>query len=131
MLTVGISSFKGDKQRAHSMLFQIAHQEFSLPGEKSFPLASYVSAPQSKAEEGRDLLCMKRPSGLTDRCSDSERQEFSYAFIVRQVIIKHPPQDLLELAWRVNLYMQFKLFNANGNVQCDMYVHTYSLATRV
>lgn len=56
MLTAEISSLKPDKTVAHHLLFQMAHQKFSLPGETSFPLASYVSAPQSKAEEGGPLL---------------------------------------------------------------------------
>ena len=56
MIIVGISSLRLNKQAAQSMLFQMAHQDFSLPGEPAFPLASHVSAPQNKAEEGNGWL---------------------------------------------------------------------------
>ena len=49
---IGIADARVNKAGASSLLFQLAHESFKVPGDPGFSLAGLVTAPVNRQEEG-------------------------------------------------------------------------------
>lgn len=51
----GIAETRVNKADAHTLVFQLAHEAFRLPGEAGFALGGLLTAPQDQKEAGSIL----------------------------------------------------------------------------
>lgn len=52
LVTTGIAETRLNKAAAQTLLFQLAHEPFKVPGDSGFILGGLLSAPADREEEG-------------------------------------------------------------------------------